>query len=422
MKLSERSQSERNSVKSVHQFRKNRNFITKSREKAMSDLGFPEGDVHFALDEIGLKAVKKLNNNCVFSPLSAVLATGLSGFFLDGPKIREDLFEWLGVDRDVGCEDFADALKRLGDGFLAHEGSKMFWEVVHAPGFRHCHEYALGFEYVMNRMSIPVVSMDFPSPGVSIVNSEVRRVTDGMLDDVLNESMDFKPDSAFFVNAISFKRRWTIPLDSYVAGSWFLPFWSYRVNFIGGIGLFKYASTDSYHYVALPYVSSGEESELEIFMTKSRWRLPTCLTVDEMNNLRERAEKKRMQVFIPKWDLSSNIDILSQMPKRLHDAIAHDRANSIIQAARITVDEQGTTARAATIMHAVPRGFGCKGHGPFYVNQPFVYAVRRGRVTEFIGYVYNVDALEGDSGTWSIVDYATGLLERLMTRIFLSPP
>lgn len=296
----------------------------------------------------------------------------------------------------------------------------MFWEVAHAPEFRHCHEYVLGFEYVMNRMGIPVVSIDFPSPGVSIINSEVLEATDGMIDGVLSESMDFTRVCAFFVNAIFFNRRWSIPLDSYVTGSWFLPFWSYRVNFIGGIGIFKYASTDSYHYLALPYVSSGEESELEIFMTTSRWRLPTCLTVDEMNHLRERAEKSRMQVFLPKWDLSSNIDILSQMPKRLQDAIAHDRQNSIIQVARITVDEQGTTARAATIISWAPMGYNFEEYGPFYVNRPFVYAVRRGRVTEFIGYVYNVDASEGDSGTWStgIVDYATGLLERLLIRIF----
>ena len=350
--------------------------------------------IHTALDRIGLGLIKDKKQNCIFSPLSAALAVGLLVYDYDNPSA--ELWEWFGVDRDTSDADFADALKTLGDDFKSKEGNVMFWAYA-------VHRNAIlsnrSIEYVKERMGVPIIVTGFPNPGVSMLNKAITEATRGLIPGMIYGA---DSEARLPLNVVYLRRVWSNLLERQETFDWLLPHWSYPVEFAGGEGEFKYASTSSYHYLALPY---RDGSEMEIYMTKSRSQLPTNLTLDDMSVLRAQAKPRRFCLYIPIWTSSSDTDVLSLLSKSGVVFPRASKALQIKQSARISVDGYGTEACAATVGYDED---GCVLEGPisfqeFKVDRPFIYAIRCGPVTEFMGYLYKAEDIPGSLSMWSTV-------------------
>ena len=133
-------------------------------------------------------------------------------------------------------------------------------------------------------------------------------------------------------------------------------------------------------------------SVMEIYLTTSRKELPTSLTVDKMSMLRSSAEYKPLKLSIPRWQSESSMELQGQLAKAGVD-LQLSGVNELViqQTAKVSVTERGTEAAAVT---AVWQAKGLVRYKPkfvpFKVDRPFIYTIRTGPVTEFVGYVYDV--------------------------------
>ena len=339
--------------------------------------------IHAALDRIGLEVIKDKEENSIFSPLGAALAVGLLVYVYDNPP--PELWDWLGVDRDTSDPDFADSLKVLGDEFKSRKENALFWEYAVYRGARLSDRCV---EYVKKRMGVPIFVTDFPSPGETVINQAVEKATRGKITRVLS---GVNPLSRLPISAVYLNRFWRTTLPLRKTFDWLLPDSSHPATFVGGECELKYASTSSYHYLALPY---SDGSEMEIYMTKSRSRLPTELSVDDMSVLRERAKPWKTCLYIPLWEYDYERNVLSDLTKA---GVVFPNSPDMVavqQKADIFVDGHGTEAAACTFAIAVARG--ARRRDPFYfwkfkVDRPFIYTIRSGEVTEFMGYLYDIE-------------------------------
>ena len=346
------------------------------------------------LDRMGLRVVTRCETeNCIFSPLSATLMCGCCAYLLEGDNLSR-LFEWLGVDASVSDSDFADCVKWLGDHFRQHENSSMHWELF-VPEHTSLPDRYVAF--VEGRMGVGTRRTTFPSPGVDLINKAVAKATHNRIENLLNAGC-VSPDSLALINAVYFDGYWEREFRLSRTDDWKLPDSSHRVSLVGAKSTFKYSGTSKYHYLAIPYKRS---KEMEIFMSKDRSRLPVDLSVDDMCELRSKARPENMTLFIPQWEQpacdTSIGELLSEAGVDLSDSIAS--RVMMMQNARIIVNKHHTEVAAVTTL------WGCECVEdrplfhlfPFKVDQPFVYTIRSGPVTEFIGYYYD-DPNAGDYG------------------------
>ena len=339
-------------------------------------------DLRAYIERMGLAHVTANPQSNIFSPLSALLSIGPLVFYSEG-DVRDKFLDMLGVERSTGDADLADALRFLGAEFKKNKGTRFYWQFAIHPGAKLPDRVV---EYVKQRMGVPILVTSFPEPGVSTINKAVAKATNGMIQQALCSA---DPESLVLVNAIYLNRRWSIEMERIGSDDWLLPESSYRVNYVMAKGHYKYASSGGYHFVELEYIGG---SVMEIYLTTSRKELPTSLTVDKMSMLRSSAEYKPLKLSIPRWQSESSMELQGQLAKAGVD-LQLSGVNELViqQTAKVSVTERGTEAAAVT---AVWQAKGLVRYKPkfvpFKVDRPFIYTIRTGPVTEFVGYVYDV--------------------------------
>ena len=336
------------------------------------------------LDRFGLCLIDKERENQIFSPLGAFLALGPLVYFKDYP--RRKLFKWFGLDPATSDDQFADFLKSLGRGFEEGEGNRMFWAVAYP---RRIPMPVNDLPYLRDRIGVCLVETTFPEPGTALINKAISEATNGKIQKAVSGASE---RSLFLVNAIYLHRYWKECLSERRADKWLLPDSSSYLDFAGAEGRFKYAETKAYIYVAIPYARKYHGCEMEIYLTRDRAKLPIGLTVDDMESLRKKAKPRKMSLFIPLWEEEAKLDlseILAVKAGIMYNPPTHD-AMEIGQLVKIAVDEDGTEAAAATYVCCVDSLPEVRRWpNLFVVNRPFIYTIRTGSVTEFMGYLYN---------------------------------
>ena len=333
------------------------------------------------LDRIGLRVVTHgQEQNAIFSPLSAALMCGCLTFLCE-PCDREKLVRWMGFDPSVSNSDLADGLKWLKEHFEQDSRSKMYSMLAVEGDSCIPSSY---IEFVKDRMGIDILRTTFPSPGVDIINRAVKKATRGKITNAVDDSVC---ESKVFVNAVYFRGDWEAYFDLHESYQWHLPHACHSEDLMGVRSTFKYSATRSYQYVGIPYQHS---KEMEIFMMKNSSKLPVNLTADDMAELRAKARPKRMALFMPAWEQK-------QCKTSLKDVLAEDGVVvegvsnvSMDQMAMIEVTEEYTEVAAVSVglcadslvEPPVP-------WFPFIVDRPFIYTIRSGPVTEFMGYFYD---------------------------------
>ena len=352
------------------------------------------GNIGADLDRLGLEAIQwiSVEENSVISPLSMVLALGLVGFACRGDD-RARLLEWLGIPGETSDDGLAAKLKFLGDKFKEGRENSMFWGVFTCRD-KICQFPETFANILEKKLCIPLAISEAPNVSKRIVNDAVEEGTRGSIQNFLSG----ENGKTFFVNSIYLKREWgflMMPGDDCL--EWYLPDSSCQVTFLGSTGFFKVASTEHYQYLSLPLKPKGKE--MEIFMTTSRNKLPCGMSVDDMTLLRTQAQPKEMAIYVPNFEIKTSANLTAFVCENgivFHDLELRDLL--VLHDANIRVEVTGIEAAAATVVvfaesvFVVPPSL-----STFWVNMPFIFTIRSGAITEFVGFVYKPVSPRGAS-------------------------
>ena len=253
-----------------------------------------------------------------------------------------------------------------------------------------------------------VDNMDFSDPQqvAARINDWAKRNTNGFIDKVLDSS-DISEDAvAFLMNALYFKAAWAgsdydpMFADYATIDDWFkcADGSVQTVKMMQNMKWHRYAEMDGYKVLALPYAGGKffmyillpDQNNLEGLLDK----LQETAWSDILSSFKEDAE---VYVKLPKFDIENKYnlnDALNALGIRRafqagyaqFDGMFAPKADpyvywigSVIQKARIAVDEWGTEAAAVTIVTMEGATAGPPEDEPkriyFYADHPFVFAI-----------------------------------------------
>ena len=232
------------------------------------------------------------------------------------------------------------------------------------------------------------------------INQWASDHTDGMINEVLNES-EFDPSAlSYLLNALYFKGLWSHPFDVDMTR---------EEVFEGGNTVpmmqetwfsLKYAENELYQMVWLPY--GNMTYQMEIILPRKGKTLDEVVEHLNGTNWQLEGQSTMVSVKLPRFDTDTEIDlkdILSAlgMPSvfscedaDLSNLCMDNNGEDLFiskmkQVAKIKLNEQGTVAAAVTIEDIT----GSDGRKPveFYANHPFLYVIseRSTGIILFIG-------------------------------------
>ena len=354
----------------------------------MSGKARVQRDFIACLDRIGLDVVtKNERENSLFANLNTVLSLWCLAFVCEDDE-RCRLLEWLGVNPKTSDSVLAEILKLAVEHVKNEKVNRLYWQVATTPSvspeLEHC------FDVIRQYLGLPILVSTFPSPGKSIINEEVEKVTNGKITKLLEET-PVADTTLILANALYFQADWVNDFFNEEYTDWELPESSHEVCLSGGTVNCKCSYTNKYLYFSLPYRGS-QKMKMEFFMTHDRHHLPVDITLEEMNELRTGAEPTKAQIAIPTWMAESKINIDEVLEERgIFNQHSVASRSLLVQKATISVDAYGTKACGGSALSlggmdslTFPSGVG------LMVNRPFIYALRCGSVTEFMGYLYDV--------------------------------
>ena len=354
----------------------------------MSDslLAKTKHDISVGIDRIGLDFIRRdeRKNSLLLTVNSCLSAACLA--LLSEKEERDGLLQWIGVDPETSDDVLVDCFKCLVDTLNRYSTNKLFLQIACKPQVRQGNSR---FDLV-EAIGIPVLTTEFPSPGASLINTAVEEVTGGKIKNLIE---DDKAAPIVFASTFYFGGVWVNPLRGYNKElRWELPCNSHTFSCMGGEGTFKFGVAGDYQYLALP-VQESAKVVMEVFMTLGRSKLPVDLTVDDMAALRAAAEPVKTPVLMPYTSRSVRVDfpeLLKDSGVVFGDKSLGKRAR-LIQQAVIGFGSFSAVSETQPNMEYTwdvlfPPQYTPKC--PMLINRPFVYTIRCGLVTLFMGYIY----------------------------------
>ena len=331
-------------------------------------------------NRLGFAMLEEVGSQTICSSLSVYLVLSMC-ICLCIDDTKSEIRDALGFSE---CDD-KEIVTRIRN-IIAHEESStlsMYNQVVIDPSYRG----AISLDESVAH-DLPIVEWKMEQPAKSRVNEAVKRVTHGMIDNLLDS---IPPGvKTLLVNAIYFEGKWKKPFKSLRKQPWYCADGSKKMvdMMIVGPEPMRFRDSAECMTVVIPY----QDDHYMVILVPKPGMPP--LTYDFfMSQLP--TSTRTMKLIMPKWEVKCGID------KKLESAIKSFgitkvfstsvgfSIDSIVQKARIIVDETGTKAAAATYTMSIPKG----GHRPSYpivcVDKPFYYAIVNEKlgVIEFLGHL-----------------------------------
>lgn len=221
-------------------------------------------------------------------------------------------------------------------------------------------------------LGIPIEKVGFPQPACDKINSEVKKATKGMIFNLVNPS-DLPTDTTILLlNAIYFKSDWkkkfSIGSDSKIPkikNFTLINGTKIHVNMLESNNRnLPYSENDKFQVVSIPY--THDQYDFVIILPKNKtqegYNDLKKLTFQRLNDdLLKQMKIQKVNVRLPKFSfetktLLKEIFISLGMEKTFSnqsdcsDPAVKYYVDSIIQKAKIVLDENGTEAAAATAM------------------------------------------------------------------------
>ena len=330
--------------------------------------------------------------NVMISPLSVSLALAMTYNGADGDtkKAMEKTLELSGFTIDEINENY----KILIDA-LASVDPKVLMSIANSIWYEQTFQVEQDFINVnQNYFYAEVSPLDFTNPdAITTINNWVTDKTKNKITEIINEI----PPLAvmYLINAIYFKGIWKYEFDE--ADTEEKPFYlsdgtTKDVPMMIQEASFNYLSNDIMQAVEMPY-GAGNYSMI-ILLPQSN-KTPDDI-IDQLSNenwnkwLSEFYEAEKVQIHLPKFRFEYK-NLLNDALTNMDMGIAFDPFNAdfskinpngglfisrVIHKTFIEVNEEGTEAAAVTAVEISFSSIGDETFIPFYVNQPFVFAIK----------------------------------------------
>ncbi|MBD3306097.1 serpin family protein [candidate division KSB3 bacterium] len=197
------------------------------------------------------------------------------------------------------------------------------------------------------------------------INAWVEKQTQDKIQNLLAPGTLSALTRLVLTNAIYFKGNWAIEFEEKFTKQepfWMTPQQSVDVPLMYQENLFKYGEDETMQILQMPYV--GEELSLVVLLPKERDGLPAleaALTPERLRQSVSSMTLRKVQVFLPKFKLTSQCNLSDVLKALGMDAAFSDEADfsgmdpekrlnisEVIHKAFVEVNEEGTEAAAAT--------------------------------------------------------------------------
>lgn len=236
------------------------------------------------------------------------------------------------------------------------------------------------------------------------INAWVARQTRQKIKAILPHSLPDKGTRLIIANAIFFKGKWALSFHKALTTE--APFRlssgeTVSVPMMHVTAHFRYAETDGFKVLALPYMSN--RVSMILLLPLENWTLKDvekALSFSSVEQLLQECRDEEVTVSLPRFELESQLDL--QGPLRIMGMkLAFNTADAdlsgmtverpffvrdVLHAAWVSVDEEGTVGAAGTAASAM-MGFPTR----FTANHPFLFLIRDNQtgVLLFLGRVVN---------------------------------
>ncbi len=253
--------------------------------------------------------------------------------------------------------------------------------------------------------SLHALSAEVHTLDLKEMNQWVKSRTEGRIP-VLLETLD--PKVPFLaVNTLYFKGSWTSPFrKNETANGTFRssPSESSSPMMMRQVHSFKYHENEISKWLELPYKDSPLAMILVLpkkdFDLKSvEARIDATLVDDTLARMKE----ERVELVLPKFKVNEKTSLKNDLSlagygklftpgewKSLNPGLEFSLGD-VIQAVSIDVDEEGTTAAAATALTMETTSFTMKANTPFHCDQPFLFLLtnRESHEIYFMGRIHS---------------------------------
>ncbi|KAK4872897.1 hypothetical protein RN001_014926 [Aquatica leii] len=362
---------------------------------------FAAGNNKFSSDVY--KEIKAIQDgNFVFCPLSAeiILAlTRIGARGATGAQLSKGLH--LPDDTDKIEHIFKELTPKLKSdkGYTLNSANRIYLQ----------HDYKIREDFksiAQNSFSADVKNIDFKKKvdAAGEINLWVSDQTHGKIKDLIDPEMFTEDSRSVLVNALYFKSTWESKFDEHATK--LKPFYLNNnkhvdVDMMEITDYFKYYNNDELKvkFLEMPYV--GKQYSMVFVLPHEKEGLAELENkLDDVLTASRRYQVK-VHVQVPKFKIESNVQ-LTDILKNLGVKDAFEdyadlsgfskpgqqplKISDVIQKAIIEVDEEGTTAAAATAVHmAVPYSMARPVIQEFNADHPFIYYIKGPNGVMFIG-------------------------------------
>lgn len=343
-------------------------------------------------EKLGFELLKELydGGNVMLSPASLTLALGMAAEGAAGETLDQILTA-------LGVEDVSELRG------VVPEEIKSANAAFVAPGLELMEAY---IDRLSEGYGAEWFEMD--AEVVEKVNVWVAEHTDGLIDSLLTEAPD-PQTGLILLNAIAMDAKWAKPFEAYntIEDSFHAPEGDVSVEMMYQQDFFDYVERDGLQIIRLPYEGGALEMWIALPGAGASIGLDgllDALAEQGMDYLKDGAEEREVDLFLPKFDLTTE-NTLSDVLKALGlEAPFGENANfsgvsevpmridEILQKVRVQLDEEGTRAAAATAAIVT-----CMGIRPeeqpveMRVDRPFAFVIADGETDSvcFAGVIEN---------------------------------
>jgi serine protease inhibitor len=351
----------------------------------------------------GVKALQRLsaeskNRNVFISPLSIGMALAMVA---DGAKgqTRDAMVDTLGA-QNAKLDDLNTTLiTELVQNTDAQTG------IANAIWTRNDVKPRAQYTELLRRVyGAQAQALDFGNPSAAdAINAWTKAHTLGLIDKIV-DSTD-RSDFAYLTNALAFKGTWTLPFKKRATHS--APFTNAdgkktTVRMMAQDGNFRLYETRHFSALRMPYGKGGYAAYILLPKNNDVGALVRTLSDAQLDTVARDAAQFYVHVEVPRFTARYSTSLVPLL-KAMGMSIAFTKhadfsgihppppplaITSAEHAAYVRVDEEGTTAAAATSV-----GVGLLAYRPpaktFVVNRPFVFALRdeRSGTLLFVGVI-----------------------------------
>ncbi|XP_077286456.1 serine protease inhibitor 3/4-like [Arctopsyche grandis] len=330
-------------------------------------------------------------DNAICSPLSAQIALGFLSIGARGDTQKE-LNSALFLPTS-GAEVFKPTIAGLQDvkGITLKIANKIY--VPDSPGFTLASDFQQKAVDIFNS-EVQKINFGDATKAASTINTWVEGKTDSKIKDLVSPTILGPLTNMVLVNAIYFKGTWKTKFDAKLTSMK-----NFNLNSGNKIKVDTMSHTSSYSYGDIPSLDAaalempyaGDEASMVILLPKEIEGLSKLEEKVATTNLKDVVfdalpSPRNVSISIPKFKIETKMDLRSTVLPNLGIKLIFDSSNGdlsgifssnqrisvseVLQKAFIEVNEEGTTAAAATAIVS-------RGGGAFNIDRPFMFVIKK---------------------------------------------